>query len=1149
MAGEENNTTETEHGTSVSSSPVPSAGSSSSSSSDETAAATIFSDQDKQLVLKTEEHFLKKQYSSCLKCLQNLIASLQQNSANFSADQQQQHAQVEFKLLTNKAICEFAQGSCRKVDEFRHELKKLFSDKSKLNLEELDALDTEQHCVVFFNYAIVLYNLKQYSQCLRIVEKIYTQFLDALDEKLGRQVSLMLTNLYIEMRLPHSALNVLQATERLLNAKSSNINPATVVNSSPKSAKTPEESSDEQMSFYHQLISVFKIKCYLMLNSPHLSDKELKQLMSTSSKGIKLSTISNLKMHHDYINESYSTCVKQLIIDCLANLKAIDSSLSNNRDLQQLQAIVNSSFNLNNILPFSSSNGSNMNNQTSLNPILSALGASGVQTNNLLHSNSILFQLFTFTKCLMDLSKSSSSSEQSGDEKDKEDVSVKQNIATLNTVLFNNISLVHYSLQKYNLSSLYLERALNENRKFISSVKKESSESSNGNKDGDNQDGVEHKKNLLGLSAMNRHYELLYNMGVTFLYSKQPVAAFECLSKVAPVFNQNARLWLRMAECCIMHASNSNSKTAKSNESSSSEDESANIYGNERMMKTSEKLKCIQNSLGTGFHHKIVVGNSINRDPVYSGGEALNVSNLMNDDNSSSDSSSLDKLMTFEYAYVCLKNALDLVPSSKEIFGTPSSVATKQHIIDMSRKSSAATGEQQESGEDGLESTSDMNVVDVDTNEDSELTTASRSGKQQHRPSQHLLFNIVWPSKPIDMAELQNLRSSVLVSLSYVSLSLKDYLNAIKYGNMVLDSEEPLNAHYPVSKGNKYLVHSYIAEAQFYLDKINDALEHLKSNSLIDTMNDISFMPQFTPIGNGTENGHHDMGEERNRVRSQNFMNQLKWYYPRDINMFKAIAFYNLAVVYVIRNEIDTSYKYFNLCVNLFEKKQPAYTYFMKLYLDLLDGNRNSLQYVIKDHFGHVTLNRTTQVVSNTATSLVPPSQLRQAAGVPVPGVATGAPNAAMMIGQPGVAAAALGAGVQSSAGLSAHPHLQPHHIQQLQQSTHFQQQLQQQQSHFQQQLQQQQQSQTPAQAQALQLQMQQLQMQLLQHQLQQHQQQQLQSHILQSQPINQFLNSQNPIGVMPGGAGAAATSNAALSLAVAAAAAAAEKNRASADH
>ena len=107
----------------------------------------------------------------------------------------------------NKAICEFAIGSCRKVDEFRQEFKKLCSDKSKLNLEELDALDSEQHCVIFFNYAIVLYNLKQYSQCLRIVEKIYSQFNEALDEKFSRQVSLMLINLYIEMRLVSTSSN------------------------------------------------------------------------------------------------------------------------------------------------------------------------------------------------------------------------------------------------------------------------------------------------------------------------------------------------------------------------------------------------------------------------------------------------------------------------------------------------------------------------------------------------------------------------------------------------------------------------------------------------------------------------------------------------------------------------------------------------------------------------------------------------------------------------------------------------------------------------------------------------------------------------------------------------------------------------------
>ncbi len=44
-----------------------------------------------------------------------------------------------------------------------------------------------------------------------------------------------------------------------------------------------------------------------------------------------------------------------------------------------------------------------------------------------------------------------------------------------------------------------------------------------------------------------------------------------------------------------------------------------------------------------------------------------------------------------------------------------------------------------------------------------------------------------------------------------------------------------------------------------------------------------------------------------------------------------------MSVLHAVRGEIDMAYRNFNISVNLFEK-QPAHTYFMKLYLDLLDG-------------------------------------------------------------------------------------------------------------------------------------------------------------------------------------------------------------------
>ena len=51
---------------------------------------------------------------------------------------------------------------------------------------------------------------------------------------------------------------------------------------------------------------------------------------------------------------------------------------------------------------------------------------------------------------------------------------------------------------------------------------------------------------------MSRHFELLYNMGVQLLHCGKPLAAFDCLVETVEAFQVNPRLWLRLAECCIM---------------------------------------------------------------------------------------------------------------------------------------------------------------------------------------------------------------------------------------------------------------------------------------------------------------------------------------------------------------------------------------------------------------------------------------------------------------------------------------------------------------------------------------------------------------------------------------------------------------------
>jgi CCR4-NOT transcription complex subunit 10 len=96
---------------------------------------------------------------------------------------------------------------------------------------------------------------------------------------------------------------------------------------------------------------------------------------------------------------------------------------------------------------------------------------------------------------------------------------------------------------------------------------------------------------------------------------------------VINIYSNNIRLWLRLAECCIM------------------------IYrsSNEDIFKLEEKLKCVLQSIGNGFHHKLILGNcntSTSSKKISAGNGNENCS--------------------MEFALFCLKNALSLVPMITE---------------------------------------------------------------------------------------------------------------------------------------------------------------------------------------------------------------------------------------------------------------------------------------------------------------------------------------------------------------------------------------------------------------------------------------------------------------------------------------------------
>jgi CCR4-NOT transcription complex subunit 10 len=57
----------------------------------------------------------------------------------------------------------------------------------------------------------------------------------------------------------------------------------------------------------------------------------------------------------------------------------------------------------------------------------------------------------------------------------------------------------------------------------------------------------------LKTEVADRIYELLYNQGLNYLFLGEEIRALQCFKATLLLFNQNPRLWYRMAECCVQH--------------------------------------------------------------------------------------------------------------------------------------------------------------------------------------------------------------------------------------------------------------------------------------------------------------------------------------------------------------------------------------------------------------------------------------------------------------------------------------------------------------------------------------------------------------------------------------------------------------------
>lgn len=102
-----------------------------------------------------------------------------------------------------------------------------------------------------------------------------------------------------------------------------------------------------------------------------------------------------------------------------------------------------------------------------------------------------------------------------------------------NVCIANNLGLIHFSVRHFAIAVRFLQQALKFDQESFEKI---------------------HQMDAISLHCINatRRTEILYNLGLALLHLGRPKDAFNCLLIPLQRHQNNPRLWLRLAEACIM---------------------------------------------------------------------------------------------------------------------------------------------------------------------------------------------------------------------------------------------------------------------------------------------------------------------------------------------------------------------------------------------------------------------------------------------------------------------------------------------------------------------------------------------------------------------------------------------------------------------
>ncbi|XP_077540548.1 CCR4-NOT transcription complex subunit 10 [Haemaphysalis longicornis] len=362
------------------------------------------------------------------------------------------------------------------------------------------------------------------------------------------------------------------------------------------------------------------------------------------------------------------------------------------------------------------------------------------------------------------------------------------------------------------------------------------------------------KRNLLDGRL---YFELRCNLGLQNLYAGKYTSAFDCLVEAVRMQPNNARLWLRIAECCVNRHKSDNSTDFQ-------------LKDRKRLM--------IDGTAGAGTHRKIILSNGISSNK-YTPQE--------------SDSSAAMPAPTLEFAALCLRNALQLLPDTHT-----ASVASAGDSASISVPDDPPATPVADTAVGGTP-----------------LTLA------------------------VDDTSIAAVRNSVLALASYVALCLGDTLVALRHA-------ENLLAQPRISGLHNFLGHMYAAEALLLLDRVGDAIEHLNP----DLIKDMSYS---FPEPEDSAANKSNKEETKTPSSEESGKTYRKPWFPATPSMAKVVSLYNLAVAYTLRGgglgKATETLRLLSVPKGP-DPEIPVQALMLAIYVQLQQGHADLAKNIIKQH-------------------------------------------------------------------------------------------------------------------------------------------------------------------------------------------------------